>query len=84
MSCARCGGFLTENWWDFVDEVEQRKLQGTRCVNCGAIDDPVILTNRLRPHRTRTIVPRGLISIGKQVGPGDGDRRYQTGASHGG
>jgi hypothetical protein len=60
MPCIRCGGLVIENWWDCVEDVSQKKLQGTRCVNCGAIDDPVIEMNRLRPHRARITVPRGI------------------------
>ena len=47
MRCARCGGLVIENWWDFVEDVSQTKLLGTKCVNCGAIEDSVILANRV-------------------------------------
>ena len=60
MPCTRCGGLVIENWWEFIEDASQQKLQGTRCVNCGAIDDPVIEVNRLRPHRARITVPRGI------------------------
>jgi hypothetical protein len=60
MPCIRCGELVIENWWDCVEDVSQKKLQGTRCVNCGAIDDPLIVANRLRPHPARLIVPRGI------------------------
>ncbi len=76
MPCARCGGLVIANQGDSVDDVGQRKLQGTRCVNCGAIDDPVILANRLRPCHARNDGPRrgrvgvqarmtGLLNVGK-------------------
>ncbi len=42
MLCTRCGGLLIKNWWDFPYGMAQGELQGTRCVNCGSIDDPVI------------------------------------------
>ena len=58
MPCARCGGLVIENRADFVDDVGQMTLQGTRCVNCGAIDDPVIRANRVRPCHVRNDRPR--------------------------
>jgi hypothetical protein len=60
MPCIRCGGLVVENRWDCPVDVSQRKLHGTKCVNCGAIDDPVMVTNRLRSHPGRIIVPRGI------------------------
>jgi hypothetical protein len=60
MPCTRCGGLVIENWWECVANVRQRKLQGTKCVNCGAIDDPVIVANRLRPRPARAIISRGI------------------------
>jgi|GEM_PF-4479753 hypothetical protein len=68
MACARCGGLVVENWWDLVDEASQKWLQGTRCVNCGAIDDLVILANRLRPHPARITAP-GAAGMGKAPVP---------------
>jgi hypothetical protein len=51
MACARCGGFLvSEDWNGFVDihrEKQPRSKGRVRCVNCGSIDDSVILANRL-------------------------------------
>jgi hypothetical protein len=51
MACARCGGFLViEEWGGIVDNVRDkqlRKMNCVRCVNCGSIDDSVILDNRL-------------------------------------
>ena len=50
--CTRCSGFLTiENWFNIFQDGKQSQLQRTRCVNCGAIDDPVILANRRQPYR---------------------------------
>jgi hypothetical protein len=50
-ACTRCNGFLMiENWLDLCRIGKQSQLQRTRCVNCGAIDDPVILANRRRPY----------------------------------
>lgn len=66
MPCVRCGGLVIENWWDFVADISQRTLQGTRCVNCGAIDDLVILGNRVRQHRARIAVPLGAVGLRKR------------------
>ena len=63
MPCARCGGLVIENRADFVDHVGQMKPQGTRCVNCGAIDDPVILANRVRPSHVRNDRPRRKVGV---------------------
>jgi len=47
MECARCGGFLViEGWGIVVDDIRERLLRTERCVNCGAIGDPVIYKNR--------------------------------------
>jgi hypothetical protein len=47
MACARCGGFLVnEDWGGLVDNFCERLLRTMRCVNCGSIDDSVILANR--------------------------------------
>ena len=47
MACARCGGFLVnEDWGGLVDNFRERCLRTMRCVNCGSIDDSVILANR--------------------------------------
>ena len=52
-ACTRCGGFLMiENWFYLVGDLKPRDMQGTRCVNCGSIDDPVILRNRRHPRHT--------------------------------
>lgn len=48
MACVRCGGFLvSEGWEGFVDNVREMDSRHVRCVNCGCIDDSVIVENRL-------------------------------------
>jgi hypothetical protein len=48
MACARCGGLLViEVWGGLVDNVREKLLRKMRCVNCGSIEDSVILENRL-------------------------------------
>ena len=50
MACARCGGFVVIQDWDgsvtSFREKELRNMECMRCVNCGSIDDSVILANR--------------------------------------
>jgi hypothetical protein len=64
---------MIENSWDFIDKVSQRDLQATRCLNCGAVDDFVILANRQRSRRAGIIAPRGL--AGKKKLPASQRRR---------
>ena len=47
MACARCGGFLVNEDWGLVDNFREKQLRSMGCVNCGSIDDSVILGNRL-------------------------------------
>jgi hypothetical protein len=51
MACVRCGGFLIIEYWgglaDNVRDTRLRRMKCVRCVNCGSIDDSVILENRL-------------------------------------
>ena len=64
MACARCGGFLvSEEWTGFVDIFRERQLRSkgcVRCVNCGSIDDLVILANRLIDRNAATAVAARL------------------------
>ncbi len=53
MACVRCGGFLViEGWGGLIENIRERLLRTMRCVNCGSIDDSVILANRLIERRT--------------------------------
>jgi len=56
MTCARCGGFLViEDWDGSVSSFREEQLgsmKHERCVNCGSIDDSVILRNRLIERST--------------------------------
>jgi hypothetical protein len=48
MACARCSGLLViEVWGGLLDNVREKRLPKMRCVNCGSIEDSVILENRL-------------------------------------
>ncbi len=48
--CARCCGFMVfEDFGECRRERGKPERWGFRCINCGAIEDPVIRTNRSRP-----------------------------------
>jgi hypothetical protein len=53
MRCTRCGGLMVfEEFEDFVLGSSGDGFWGRRCINCGAIVDPVIAAHRrltLRP-----------------------------------
>ena len=49
MQCGRCHGLMiTESFTDLLDDTGKLRFAGWRCVACGEIVDPVIVSNRLR------------------------------------
>lgn len=49
MECQRCRGLMvSDSFTDLLDETGQIRFGGWRCLACGEIVDPVIVTNRLR------------------------------------
>jgi hypothetical protein len=51
MSCERCGGFMVLDTFCDPQEKESRLGLGmTRCLNCGNLEDTIILTNRAGSH----------------------------------
>ena len=59
MKCERCHGFMMrESFLDLRDDTGQMTFNGWRCVNCGEVIDPVVLTHRIEapasPYRGRT------------------------------
>lgn len=56
MRCRRCDGLMVAELFDDVKEYAiSSKPQGTRCINCGNIEDAVIYANRVGPpSRQRT------------------------------
>ena len=47
MRCTRCGGLMVfEEFEDFVLGSDGDGFWGRRCINCGAIVDPVIAAHR--------------------------------------
>ena len=48
MKCRRCSGTLVQDWLiDILDETGQIQCDGWRCVNCGNIEEAVILSHQL-------------------------------------
>ncbi len=63
MACRRCGGLVVvELFSDLQEEGSRMQCLGSRCVNCGCIDDPVIRANRLQPPPTGRPAARGLVA----------------------
>jgi len=47
MICTRCaGGMSHERFQDLLDNEGKYRFVGWRCLNCGAIQDQVIMANR--------------------------------------
>lgn len=48
MRCRRCGGFMImEPVYDLNGAALFIEMRGTRCVNCGNVEDAVITANRM-------------------------------------
>lgn len=57
MWCRRCQGLMVQDrWTDLPREAERTAGPIYRCLSCGEVIDPVILTNRRR-HRRRARLP---------------------------
>jgi len=71
MDCRRCHGLMVkDSFVDLRDATGYLKFQGWRCVNCGEVIDPVVLTHRIEeqplPCRGKTRDRRGwerLVSV---------------------
>ena len=61
MRCPRCKGMMVkERFQDIQDDTGQIYFHGWRCLVCGEILDPVIVTNRQQPpvrRRRRKFLP---------------------------
>lgn len=50
MNCLRCGGaVVVEVFTDLREGGGEPAFEGERCLNCGAIEDPVVRANRRHP-----------------------------------
>jgi hypothetical protein len=59
MVCRRCSGLLVRETIDHLREETARLYPARRCINCGHIEDSVILTNRFRSRMAKRSAPRG-------------------------
>lgn len=70
MHCERCRGLMVvDRFTDLLDETGQITFRGWRCVCCGEIVDPVIVTNRMRTHEpsSKPRHPRLLTWVGQSA-----------------
>ena len=59
MTCLRCEGLMSLDRFQDLDESGKSNFVGWRCLNCGAIVDPVIVVNRKqRPSVVNLTRPR--------------------------
>jgi hypothetical protein len=69
MSCTRCGGFMVMDmaygFWE--EKTALPGLQGTRCLNCGNVEDSVIRMNRM----IRPTLSKEVRSVEYSVGTGE-------------
>ncbi len=65
MFCQRCRGLLVRVSFSDLREEIARLCPAIRCINCGHVEDSVVLANRLRSHSEKRSSPR---SLGKNRG----------------
>lgn len=54
MTCQRCAGLMFREQHDNLEfDSAGYEISGWRCLNCGAIVDPVIATHRQKTHNTK-------------------------------
>lgn len=61
MVCQRCSGLLVCLRFDELREEWQPGGSATRCINCGCVEDSVVLANRLRTPVPRRSVRHGTV-----------------------
>ena len=59
MCCQRCQGYMIRDaFMDLRDDTGRVWFEGWRCINCGEVVDPVVLTHRIHypeaPYRGKT------------------------------
>ncbi len=68
MSCTRCGGLIViETFSDLREEVSRAEFQGSRCLNCGCIEDTVIRANQLHPMSPARARHTGPVGYGRKI-----------------
>lgn len=54
MTCERCGGFVIDvSFSGGVTAIGAWAYDGSKCLNCGCVTDPLILRNRVAQFRPR-------------------------------
>ena len=61
MVCQRCRGLLVRETFEDLREEIARMCHATRCINCGYIEDPLVIANRLHPTTAHRPTPRGMV-----------------------
>ena len=64
MVCQRCRGLLVCETFDNLSIDTDSRYTGTRCINCGCIEDAVVRTNRVRPSVKTRGRPRVMVRKG--------------------
>ena len=67
MLCKRCRGLLVRETFGGLSPEADMLCLATRCLNCGSLEDSVIVANRLRPHAAKRAVPRGMVGMARAV-----------------
>lgn len=67
MVCQRCTGLLVHETFDGLSPGAGIMCLGTRCINCGYIEDSVVRANRLHPPAAKRAVYRGIVRKGGVV-----------------
>lgn len=58
MVCQRCQGLLICEIFDDLNIESGALYTGTRCINCGCIEDAIVRANRVRPAVTARATSR--------------------------
>lgn len=58
MVCQRCQGLLVHETFDDLNIETDSFYTGTRCINCGCIEDAVVRANRFRRSERTWVIPR--------------------------
>jgi len=71
-TCARCGGLMVSDFcMDVLGNIGEAEVAAKRCVQCGEVVDPVILSNRQLRQEPMTVqlaekmVPNNCVMDGR-------------------
>ena len=67
MVCQRYRGLLIRETFDGLSPEADMMGLSTRCINCGSIEDHVVLANRLRRPAAKRAVPRRIMGMARTV-----------------